>query len=260
MVFQSGCGRCLAGMDWIGCCPNSLPSSSSSLQSSGNGQLIPAAAARSRYSWTVLRPIRQLRAICRCPNPNSNLNRRTSLTFRMDDLLAGTLFSFMHGVSMPGNCPAWLRPSAARLWKTFRSKPNTIPVDGRKCSPSHRNGVRLHNGMLFGFTTEWCSPSQRNRVRLRPDSPLNLHAVELSHASCVFCTSEPVSVETQVSRMLKHKHHYVNRFYLEPWMRDAKIACWLRGKIVQPSLEGVANQRDFYEVPDLHPEDVTVIR
>ena len=74
---------------------------------------------------------------------------------------------------MPVNCPAWLRPSAARLWKTFRSKPNTIPVDGRKCSPSHRNGVRLHNGMLFGFTTEWCSPSQRNRVRLRPDSPLN---------------------------------------------------------------------------------------
>src|ERR1700730_843589 len=80
----------------------------------------------------------------------------------------------MHGVSIPGNCPAWLRPSAARLWKTFRSKPNTIPVDGRKCSPSHRNGVRLQSGMLFGFTTEWCSPSQRNRVRLRPDSPLML--------------------------------------------------------------------------------------
>jgi hypothetical protein len=60
--------------------------------------------------------------------------------------------------------------------------------------------------------------------------------------------------------MLKHKHHYVNRFYLQPWTRDGKISCWLRGKIVQPSLEGVANQRDFYEVPDLQPEDVTVIR
>ena len=60
--------------------------------------------------------------------------------------------------------------------------------------------------------------------------------------------------------MLKHKHHYVNRFYLEPWTTDGKIACWLRGKIVQPSLDGVANQRDFYEVPDLQPEDVTMIR
>ncbi len=52
---------------------------------------------------------------------------------------------------MPGNCPAWLPPSAVRLWKTFRSKPNTIPLEGRKCSPSERNGVRLHNGIAFAF-------------------------------------------------------------------------------------------------------------
>jgi hypothetical protein len=72
----------------------------------------------------------------------------------------------------------WLRPSAARLWKTFRSKPNTIPVDGRKCSPS--------TGTVFAFTTEccsdsqriWCSPSQRNRVRFRPDSQLSDNFVE----------------------------------------------------------------------------------
>ena len=74
---------------------------------------------------------------------------------------------------MPGNCPASLPPSAVRLWKTFRSKPNTILLEGRKCSPSERNGVRLQNGMLFGFTTEWCSPSERNRVHLRPDSPFS---------------------------------------------------------------------------------------
>jgi hypothetical protein len=60
---------------------------------------------------------------------------------------------------MPGNCPAWLRPSAARLWKTFRSKPNTIPAEARKCSPSERNAVRIHNGMVFAFTTESRSPS-----------------------------------------------------------------------------------------------------
>jgi hypothetical protein len=51
---------------------------------------------------------------------------------------------------MPGNCPASLRPTAARLWKTFRSK----------------------IGMLFGITTEWCPASERNRVHLRADSPI----------------------------------------------------------------------------------------
>jgi len=68
---------------------------------------------------------------------------------------------------MPGNCPASLRPTAACLWKTFRSKPNAIPVEGQKLfafppesrSPSDRNAVRIHNGMMFGFRTESRSPS-----------------------------------------------------------------------------------------------------
>jgi hypothetical protein len=75
----------------------------------------------------------------------------------MDDLLAGTLFS----LCMEFQCRLIVQrrcTSAACLWKTFRSKPNTIPVDEQKCSPSNRNGVRLQNGMLFG--------SQRNGVRL----------------------------------------------------------------------------------------------
>src|ERR1700722_11715934 len=73
----------------------------------------------------------------------------------------------MDGVSLPGNCPASLPPTAARLWKTFRSKLNTIPVDEHNCSPSHRNGVHLqtrnavrnHNGMVFRFRPESRSPS-----------------------------------------------------------------------------------------------------
>jgi hypothetical protein len=52
---------------------------------------------------------------------------------------------------MPGYCPVPLTPPALRLWKTFRSMANTIPVDGKKCSPSHRNGVRLQNGIAFAF-------------------------------------------------------------------------------------------------------------
>src|ERR1700677_2553641 len=151
MLFQSGCERCLAARGETGCCPNNFASSSSSFQPSGNGQPTPAASARSRYSWTVLSPIRQLRAICRCPNLNSNRNRRTSLTFRMDDLLAGTLFSLCMEFSMPRYCPALLRPSSAHLRKTFRSKTNTIPVDEQNCSPSHRDGARLQTETAFAY-------------------------------------------------------------------------------------------------------------
>jgi hypothetical protein len=35
----------------------------------------------------------QLRAIWRCPSPNSNFKRKTSLILRMDNLLAGKLTS-----------------------------------------------------------------------------------------------------------------------------------------------------------------------
>jgi hypothetical protein len=39
----------------------------------------------------------------------------------------------------------------------FRGKPNSIPGSARKCSASARNPVRLHPGMLFGFSPESCS-------------------------------------------------------------------------------------------------------
>jgi hypothetical protein len=44
---------------------------------------------------------------------------------------------------MPGNCPASLGPTAVRLWKTFRSKLNAIPVMGET--------VRLPTGIAFTF-------------------------------------------------------------------------------------------------------------
>src|ERR1035438_963542 len=171
MVFQSGCDRCRTAAACTGWLPNSLASSSSSPKPSGNGQPIPAATARSRYSWTVPSPIPQLRAIWRCPNPNSNLNRRTSLIFRMDFLLAGTLSSFSDGVSMPGDCPASLHLLLLVCGK--HSAPSRTPF--RQATKTVRLptgiGVHLQNGMLFGITTESCSVSERNRVHLRPDSP-----------------------------------------------------------------------------------------
>jgi hypothetical protein len=131
---------------------------------------IPAATARPRYSWIVPSPIPQLRAIWRCPNPTSNLKRRTSLTFRMDFLLAGTLSSFIDGVSMPGDCPASLH---LLLWVCGKhSAPSRTPF--RQATKTVRLprgiGVHLQTGMLFGITTESCSASERNRVHLRPDT------------------------------------------------------------------------------------------
>jgi len=61
----------------------------------------------------------------------------------MDFLLAGTLISLFREFSMPGNCPASLRPTAARLWKTFRSTPNAIPAEGKT--------VRPPTGIAFTF-------------------------------------------------------------------------------------------------------------
>jgi hypothetical protein len=44
---------------------------------------------------------------------------------------------------MPEYCPAPLTPSAFRLWKTFRSQPNTVPVRPKS--------VRLQTGIAFAF-------------------------------------------------------------------------------------------------------------
>jgi hypothetical protein len=68
----------------------------------------------------------------------------------------------MSGVFNAGLLSSLAAPFALRLWKTFRSKPNAIPVGEKNCSSSHRNGcspsdriaVRNHNGMVFGFTPE----------------------------------------------------------------------------------------------------------
>src|SRR5882724_4884040 len=179
MVFQSGCGLCFTARGETGCCPNNFASSASSLQSSGNGQPTPAASARSRYSWTVLSPIRQLRAICRCPNLNSNRNRRTSLTFRMDDLLAGTLFSlcmeFQCRLIVQRCCtscclPVENIPLQAEHHSGRRAKVFAFPPE--RCSSSERNAVRIHNGMVFAFTAESRSPSTGfpTDYRLRVDS------------------------------------------------------------------------------------------
>ena len=129
-------------------------------QSSPNGQVTPAASARCRYSWTVPRPIEQLRAISRSPRPTSNFNRRTSLILRTDNLLAGKQSSFL------GRLPAIVLSSAVGLWKLnrrsrtrFRDRPKTVRFIPESvftfipehCSDSPRNAVQNHPGIAFMF-------------------------------------------------------------------------------------------------------------
>jgi len=132
----------------------------------------------------------------------------------MDILLAGTLFSSLMEFSLPGNCPASPRPTAIRLWKTFRSKLNTIPVAEQNCSPSHRNCVHLQTGMLFGITTEWRSASHRNRVHLRPDSPL----------SCAVRTKPSLTWSMGARRVVWSLHSRL-LWLLRPVWRDSYVHC-----------------------------------
>src|SRR5450759_3220369 len=79
------------------------------------------------------------------------------------------------------------------LWKTFRGKPNSIPGSARKCSASALNPVRLHPGMLFGFSPESCSTCPGMLFGL----PRNTHTINGMRgffpisAACVKCPPPP---------------------------------------------------------------------
>src|SRR5664279_3940239 len=96
---------------------NSAASKRASSQPSGSGQPTLAAAARFKYSCTVLTESEQLRAICRCSSFSSFLSRRTSLILRVDFLLAGKRFSLQGQGRLRGADLQFFY-----LWKTFRGQ------------------------------------------------------------------------------------------------------------------------------------------
>ncbi|MBI5592548.1 MAG: DUF4238 domain-containing protein [Deltaproteobacteria bacterium] len=59
--------------------------------------------------------------------------------------------------------------------------------------------------------------------------------------------------------MKKRKQHYVWRHYLKPWSAGNKIFCLRDGKVFEPNLMGVANERDFYRLKELTQKDVDFI-
>jgi hypothetical protein len=57
----------------------------------------------------------------------------------------------------------------------------------------------------------------------------------------------------------KRRHHYVWRRYLRAWSVDEKIFASIEGKIVNPNLMGVAQERDFYRFKELTEADVAFV-
>jgi Protein of unknown function (DUF4238) len=60
--------------------------------------------------------------------------------------------------------------------------------------------------------------------------------------------------------MRKRRNHYVSRFYLKAWADGERVYCLRRGRVRPIGLNDVAMERDFYQVHDLQPEDIEVIR
>jgi len=55
------------------------------------------------------------------------------------------------------------------------------------------------------------------------------------------------------------KQHYVWQYYLKAWALENKIWCKRDGKIFNPSTEGVAQERYFYEAIPLYPYEIDLV-
>jgi len=59
--------------------------------------------------------------------------------------------------------------------------------------------------------------------------------------------------------MKKRGQHYVWRYYLRAWAPNDQIQCLRNGKIYSANIRDVANQRDFYRLRELTPQDIALI-
>jgi hypothetical protein len=89
------------------------PSSAASSSSSGTGQVMPITAARRMYSPIAVRPIPTDRAITRSLAPQAYLRRRTSRTFRIDNLSAA-IGPPVGRIAKGGPCPAQITDAGRR--------------------------------------------------------------------------------------------------------------------------------------------------
>lgn len=72
--------------------------------------------------------------------------------------------------------------------------------------------------------------------------------------------SGPTPARDKPKVMRKRRTHYVSQFYLRPWADGERVYCLRRGHIRAIGLKDVAIERDFYQVRDLQPDDIQVLR
>lgn len=59
---------------------------------------------------------------------------------------------------------------------------------------------------------------------------------------------------------MKRRHHYVWQNYLKAWSVQGQIWCRRDGKVFQSNTINVGQQRDFYRLKDLTPEEISFIK
>lgn len=57
----------------------------------------------------------------------------------------------------------------------------------------------------------------------------------------------------------KRHHHYIWRDYLRPWSTNEKIACLREGKLFEPNLMGIGQEKDFYKLKELNSDELKFI-
>jgi hypothetical protein len=64
---------------------------------------------------------------------------------------------------------------------------------------------------------------------------------------------------TKAAHMKKRHQHFVWRHYLQAWATNGQIWCLGDGKIFNTNVRNVAQERDFYRLKELSPNDISFI-
>src|SRR4051794_26091012 len=122
---------------------NKSRSSSASSISAGTGQVSPITAVRRRYSATVVWPTPTERAIVRTLAPHACFSRKTSRTFRIDNLSAGIVFPRLGGPRYRSS-DRRLRPREPLLRAVRDQSESVSALRRNRCPPSV--GIRSDPG------------------------------------------------------------------------------------------------------------------
>jgi hypothetical protein len=65
---------------------------------------------------------------------------------------------------------------------------------------------------------------------------------------------------TKAAQQEKHRHHYVQRHYLEQWSSGGRMYCLRHGRIFSNNPVNLAVENDFYKMHDLNDPEIELIK